>query len=537
MALVTWDEIGGVPVHYARDLVPSVRNRGTRRRFRSQAAFKAKLDAMFAEMWEHCGLGKASVIVTAGAFVDKAGMHGEGRAFDLDGIVWLADDERAEREFYSVDFAADAPFYWAVGGILNRHMRFVLHAAFDATHEDHFHITDKHPPGFSSTSPSAVKYLQAAITHVHGRPIAIDGDKGPRTNAALQAVLEQLDIDGPIDDPAVWAAFNLATARLGMGATTTDSASDRALDDESTPRREDVAPTGDHERPLDTETSASFRLRLRTPRMRGDKVKELQRALKAAGHDPGRVDGIFGSKTKRAVEDFQRQLGLDVDGIVGPMTSGRLDDFTLRDVPVGAPMRVLGPMSDWSAIPVRTRRIRAMQILTDRYGYPVNGAAGIVGNLEAESGVMPNRVEGSRASAPMTSANNQGTSTTWTAEQVMNRAPGQTGPKRPGAGLAQWTFPTRRAGLFEHRFEGSKLGAAILFDMDAQIDYLVDELRSSQFRTTVDEVVRAAGVTVDRASDVFLLEFERPADMGTTQQQKRREFARRVLEDFRAVEE
>jgi len=58
-------------------------------------------------------------------------------------------------------------------------------------------------------------------------------------------------------------------------------------------------------------------LYLRSPMLRGDDVAELQRALGALGFDAGRVDGIFGPETERAVLDFQRNVGLPADGKCG----------------------------------------------------------------------------------------------------------------------------------------------------------------------------------------------------------------------------
>lgn len=49
-------------------------------------------------------------------------------------------------------------------------------------------------------------------------------------------------------------------------------------------------------------------------------VRVVQRALHAAGYDPGPVDGIFGPRTAAAVRAFQRDRGLRVDGVVGPQT-------------------------------------------------------------------------------------------------------------------------------------------------------------------------------------------------------------------------
>ena len=57
---------------------------------------------------------------------------------------------------------------------------------------------------------------------------------------------------------------------------------------------------------------------------RGDAARKLQELLNALGYDCGSVDGIFGSKTKAAVLAFQKANGLGADGIVGPLTWGKL---------------------------------------------------------------------------------------------------------------------------------------------------------------------------------------------------------------------
>ena len=57
---------------------------------------------------------------------------------------------------------------------------------------------------------------------------------------------------------------------------------------------------------------------------RGDAVRRLQELLHKKGFDCGAVDGIFGSKTYAAVMAFQKANGLSADGIVGPLTWGKL---------------------------------------------------------------------------------------------------------------------------------------------------------------------------------------------------------------------
>ncbi|MSO27209.1 MAG: N-acetylmuramoyl-L-alanine amidase [Candidatus Nanopelagicales bacterium] len=50
----------------------------------------------------------------------------------------------------------------------------------------------------------------------------------------------------------------------------------------------------------------------------GDDVAELQRRLNELGFDSGRADGFFGVNTDLALREFQRDVGVDADGICGP---------------------------------------------------------------------------------------------------------------------------------------------------------------------------------------------------------------------------
>jgi N-acetylmuramoyl-L-alanine amidase len=61
-------------------------------------------------------------------------------------------------------------------------------------------------------------------------------------------------------------------------------------------------------------------LYLRRPPLRGDDVAWLQGKLGSLGFDPGRVDGIFGSRTRRALMEFQANVGLPADGMCGQAT-------------------------------------------------------------------------------------------------------------------------------------------------------------------------------------------------------------------------
>jgi N-acetylmuramoyl-L-alanine amidase len=65
-------------------------------------------------------------------------------------------------------------------------------------------------------------------------------------------------------------------------------------------------------------------LYLQAPMLRGDDVAALQLRLSSLGFDAGRVDGIFGPQTEKALAEFQRNAGLPTDGIAGRATIDEL---------------------------------------------------------------------------------------------------------------------------------------------------------------------------------------------------------------------
>jgi N-acetylmuramoyl-L-alanine amidase len=68
----------------------------------------------------------------------------------------------------------------------------------------------------------------------------------------------------------------------------------------------------------------------------GDDVAALQQRLLEMGFDPGRCDGIFGGRTDAALREFQRNVGLTGDGILGPTTLAALQRLR-RTVTGGSP--------------------------------------------------------------------------------------------------------------------------------------------------------------------------------------------------------
>lgn len=57
---------------------------------------------------------------------------------------------------------------------------------------------------------------------------------------------------------------------------------------------------------------------------KGETVTKIQTRLKSWGYYSGSVDGVYGSKTEKAVRYFQRTNGLAVDGVAGSETLAAL---------------------------------------------------------------------------------------------------------------------------------------------------------------------------------------------------------------------
>ena len=126
------------------------------------------------------------------------------------------------------------------------------------------------------------------------------------------------------------------------------------------------------------------------------------------------------------------------------------------------------------------------------------GTAGLMGNLKAESALIPTNLQN-------TYERKLGyTDATYTAA-VDNSSYTNFARDAAGYGLAQWTYHTRKEALLAFaRAQGKSIG-----DLGMQLAFLVKELRegySAVWRvlTTTD--------SVQSASDAVLLQFERPAD-------------------------
>lgn len=138
-------------------------------------------------------------------------------------------------------------------------------------------------------SADAVLEAQQRLRAIGHGPIEdAPGELGPGTRAALQAFQRQrgLDLTGEPDTDTL-ARLEEATHTLG-----------------------------------------SRLLFLSRPMLRGDDVADLQEALALLGFDPGRVDGIFGPMTERALRDFQANCAITASGVMDRRSLERLSQLS-----------------------------------------------------------------------------------------------------------------------------------------------------------------------------------------------------------------
>lgn len=96
-----------------------------------------------------------------------------------------------------------------------------------------------------------------------------------------------------------------------------------------------------------------------------------------------------------------------------------------------------------------------------------------------------------------------------------------------GYGLCQWTFWTRKQGLYDY---AKSLGASI-GDMSVQLAYLMQELKV-KYRPLLEELKRSKDV--EYCARLVMTQFERPADQSETAQTRRASYASLIRKAFAA---
>lgn len=158
-----------------------------------------------------------------------------------------------------------------------------------------------------------------------------------------------------------------------------------------------------------------------------------------------------------------------------------------------------------------------MELISNPYG-----AAGLMGNLFAESGLDPQNLQNSyekklgHTNASYTQAVDDGTYTNFVNDKA-------------GYGLAQWTYWSRKQNL--HNF--AKDAGKGIGDLQMQLDFLKKELTEGY--TGVLATLKAA-TSVREASDCVLTKFEQPEDQSEKVQVKRAGYGQAYFGKYAAPE-
>lgn len=145
------------------------------------------------------------------------------------------------------------------------------------------------------------------------------------------------------------------------------------------------------------------------------------------------------------------------------------------------------------------------------------GVAGLMGNLYAESGLRPNNLQNTyegkfgMADAEYTELVDKGRYTNFVRDSA-------------GYGLTQWTYWSRKEALLAY----AKASKKSIGDLEMQLDFLLKELSSYGLLGRLKTVS-----TVLEASNIVLLEFEKPASMNTAATQvKRAEYGQKYFDKY-----
>lgn len=151
-------------------------------------------------------------------------------------------------------------------------------------------------------------------------------------------------------------------------------------------------------------------------------------------------------------------------------------------------------------------------------GLTAAGAAGLMGNLYAESGLRSNNLQNNFEGKLCLSDEE------YTAQVDSGSYPNFS---RDGAGygLAQWTYHTRKAALLEY----AQVCKRSIGDLEMQLDFLARELTTGY--PAVMRCLKTA-TSVRAASDAVLLQFERPADQSETVKAKRAGYGQQYFKAF-----
>lgn len=144
------------------------------------------------------------------------------------------------------------------------------------------------------------------------------------------------------------------------------------------------------------------------------------------------------------------------------------------------------------------------------------GVAGLMGNLQAESGLKPKNVQNSYEKK-------LGLDDDTYTVAVDTGAYGNFSTDKVGYGLAQWTSDGRKKALYDSK------GQKSIGDLDVQLAFLIKELTTA-YKSTL--AVLKTSKSVRECSDIVLTKFERPKDQSEAVKVKRCQFSQGFYDKY-----
>ena len=149
------------------------------------------------------------------------------------------------------------------------------------------------------------------------------------------------------------------------------------------------------------------------------------------------------------------------------------------------------------------------------------GVAGVMGNMRAESGLVPYRMEGDIGDTNFTKSKKY---TGRVNNGEISRY--QFSHDAVGYGLVQWTWYSYKQELYDYaKKQGKSVG-----DLTIQLQFLISVLSSGEFKSLWNTLRSAKSVA--EASNAFLLQFERPADQSVEVQRQRAGFGQQYYNKY-----
>ncbi len=146
------------------------------------------------------------------------------------------------------------------------------------------------------------------------------------------------------------------------------------------------------------------------------------------------------------------------------------------------------------------------------------GAAGLMGNLYAESGLRPDNLQNSYEGK-------LGMADAEYTEMVDHGTYGNFIHDKAGYGLCQWTYWSRKAALLAY----AKAAGKSIGDLEMQLGFLMQEL-STGYKAVLNVLKTTS--SVQAASDAVLLQFERPADQSAAAKTRRTGYGQKYFDKY-----